>query len=40
MSNLRLLLGLDPFKKFLAVGGGGGWLVVESDFSVKLESQA
>ena len=47
MSNLRLLLGLEPFKKFVVGGGwwvvgGGGWWwwVVESDFSVKLESQA
>ena len=40
MSNLRLLLGLEPFKKFVVGGGGGGGWVVESDFSVKLESQA
>ena len=36
MSNLSLLLGLEPLKKFVV---GGGW-VVESDFSVKLETQA
>ena len=46
MSNLRLLVDQEPFKNFV-VGGGwwwvGGWVggwVVESDFSVKLESQA
>ena len=39
MSNLRLILGIEPFEKFV-VGGGGGWWVVESDFSVKLEPQA
>ena len=41
MSNLSLLLGLEALKKFVVVGGwvGGGW-VVESDFSVKLETQA
>ena len=36
MSNLSLLLGLEPLKKFVV---GGGW-VVESDFSVKLQTQA
>ena len=46
MSNLRLLLGLEPFKKFVVGGGGGGWWVVgggwvvESDFSVKFEPQS
>ena len=43
MSNLSLLLGLESSKKFVVGGGwwwvGGGW-VVESDFSVKLETQA
>ena len=32
----QILLGLESFKKFVV---GGGW-VVESDFSVKLETQA
>ena len=37
ISNLSLLLGLEPLKKFLVVvGGGGGWWVVESKFSVQL----
>ena len=39
MSNLSVLLGLEPLKKFVVVmGGGGEWWVlgVESDFSVKL----
>ena len=35
MSNLSLLVGLEPFKKFVV----GGWWVAESDFSVKLEPQ-
>ena len=39
MSNLSLLLGLEPLKKFV-VGGGWWWWEVESDFSVKLETQA
>ena len=42
MSNLSLLLGLEPSKKFV-VGGwwaGGGWWGVDIDFSVKLETQA
>ena len=38
MLNLSFLLGLESFKKFVV--GGGGWWLVESDFSVKLESQA
>ena len=40
ISNLSLLLGLEPLKKFLVVvGGGGGWWVVvlESHFSVQLK---
>ena len=43
MSNLSLLLGLEPLKKFVVLVGGGWWVdgwVVESDFSVKLETQA
>ena len=39
MSNLRLILGIEHFRKFV-VGGVGGWWVVESDFNVKLEPQA
>ena len=37
MSNLRLLLGLEPFKKFVVGGGGGWWWVFESDYIVKYE---
>ena len=43
LSNLSLLLSLEPSEKFVVVGGGGWWVVVvvvvvvvESDFSVKL----
>ena len=44
MSNLSLLLGLEPLKSLWWWWVGGGWVVggwvVESDFSVKLETQA
>ena len=43
MSNLRLLLGLEPFKKFVVGGGGwwvvggGGWLRVILVLSLRLK---
>ena len=36
MSSLRLLLGIEPFKKFV-VGGGGGWLRVILMLSLSLK---
>ena len=37
--NLSLLPSLEALEKFVVVGGGwvGGWVVVETKFSVKLE---
>ena len=33
MPNISLLLGLEPFKKF-SVGGGGGWVVVDTTVNI------
>ena len=44
IANLSLLLSLEHIEKFVVVSGGwmvgGGWVVVWSDFSVNLETQA
>ena len=38
MTNMGVLLGLEPFQKF-GVGGGGGWVVVKRYFRVPLWSK-
>ena len=39
ISNMSLLLGLEPFQKFAVVGGGGGGWVVKKHFRVPLWSK-